>query len=310
MPKMHVERSVLIHAPIEKVFKTISDFHTWTSWSPWLVAEPDAKVDVREDGKYYAWDGDIVGSGEMTISNEVPNTSVDIDLLFLKPWKSKAEVSFTMKEEGDGVLLMWDMDSSLPFFLFWMKKMMEAFVGNDYKRGLTMLKDYAELDHVPAVLSVKGMEEFKSTNYIGIKRGIITVAEMSGAMEADYSKLMAYVMDGKQENIAGPSFSIYHKWNMVKGQVSYTACVPVNEIPSDLPDGVITGSIPATKVHVIHQTGPYRHIGNVWSAQYMRLRGKKFKGNKGIDPMERYLNSPTNTEENNLETEVLFAVKS
>jgi predicted transcriptional regulator YdeE/uncharacterized protein YndB with AHSA1/START domain len=310
MPKMHVERSVLINAPIEKVFKTVSDFHTWTTWSPWLVAEPDAKVNVREDGKHYAWEGDVVGAGEMTISNEVANTSVDIDLQFLKPWKSKAKVSFTMKEEKDGVRIMWDMDSSLPFFLFWMKKMMEAFIGNDYQRGLTMLKDYAELDEVPAALSVKGMEDFKSTKYIGIKHGSITIPEMSSAMEADYSKLMAYIMDGKQENMAGPSFSIYHKWDMVKGQASYTACVPVNEIPSDLPSGVITGSVPATKVHVMHQKGPYRHIGNIWSAQYMRLRSKKFKSNKRVDPMERYLNSPTNTEENNLETEVLFAVKS
>lgn len=97
---------------------------------------------------------------------------------------------------------------------------------------------------------------------------------------------------------------------MVKGQTSYTACVPVSEIPSDLPSGVITGSVPATKVHVIHGKGPYRFTGNIWSAQMMRQRGKQFKANKGVDPMERYLNSPTNTEENDLETEVLFAVKS
>ena len=108
----------------------------------------------------------------------------------------------------------------------------------------------------------------------------------------------------------GDAFTIYHKWDMVGGKATYTACVPISENLSDLPSGVITGSVPATKVHVIHGKGPYRFTGNIWSAQYMRQRGKKFKSNKGVDPMEVYLNSPMDTKENDLETEVLFAVKS
>lgn len=309
MPKMQIERSALINAPIDKVFKIVSDFHTWTDWSPWLVAEPEAKVTVREDGKFYSWEGDIVGAGEMTIANKVENTSVDIDLMFLKPWKSKAKVSFQMKEEGEGVRLSWDMDSSLPFFLFWMKKMTEAFVGMDNERGLTMLKDYTEQGEVPHTMTVKGIQDFGGATYIGIKRDV-AIKEISSAMEEDYTKLMTYVMENHPDKVSGDAFSIYHKWEMVKGQTSYTACVPVSEIPSDLPSGVIAGRVPATKVHVIHGKGPYRFTGNIWSAQMMRQRGKQFKANKGVDPMERYLNSPTNTEENDLETEVLFAVKS
>ncbi|XOV67939.1 MAG: SRPBCC family protein [Fluviicola sp.] len=310
MPKMHIERSVLINAPIDKVFKTVNDFHTWTAWSPWLVAEAEAKVNVREDGKYYEWDGDIVGAGEMTIVNEVENQSVDIDLMFLKPWKSKAKVSFLMKEEGDGVRLTWDMDSSLPFFLFWMKKMTEAFVGMDYERGLIMLKDYVEQGKVPHTLTVKGIEDFSGGTYIGVKRDGVAIKDMSAAMSEDYTKLMSYVMENHADKKAGDAFSIYHKWEMVKGLASYTACVPVNEVPSDLPSDFVSGSVPATKVHVIHGKGPYRFTGNIWSAQMMRQRGKKFKANKGVDPIERYLNSPMDTAENDLETEVLFAVKS
>ncbi|MDB2657073.1 SRPBCC family protein [Crocinitomicaceae bacterium] len=309
MPKMHIERSGLINASLDEVFKIVSDFHTWTEWSPWLVTEPGAKVNVREDGKYYSWEGDVVGAGEMTISNEVENTSVDIDLMFLKPWKSKAKISFHMKKEGDGVRLSWDMNSSLPFFLFWMKKMMEAFVGNDYERGLTMLKDYSEQGKVPHTITVKGMDEFKGKKYIGIKRNF-AVKGIPDAMREDYTKLMEYVMGGYADKQDGASFTIYHKWDMVSGEASYTACVPVTEVPTDLPTGVITGSVPATKVHVVHGKGPYRFTGNIWSAQYLRQRGKKFKANKGVDPMEVYLNSPMNTDENDLETEVLFAVKS
>ena len=309
MPRTHVERSVLINAPIDKVYKTVSDFHTWTTWSPWLVTEPEAKVNVREDGKFYEWEGDIVGAGEMNIAKEVENSSVEIDLMFLKPWKSKAKVSFQLKEEGNGTRVLWDMNSSLPFIMFWMKKMMEAFIGMDYERGLTMLKDYVELGKIPYTMTVKGIQEFKGHKYIGIK-SMVSIKDIGSKMNEDFTKLMTYMMDGKQKIMDGDAFSIYHKWEIVKGEASYTACIPVKEIPSDLPQGVITGSVPATKVHVIHGKGPYRFTGNIWSAQFMRKRSKKFKSNRGVDPIERYLNSPKNTEENDLETEVLFAVKS
>ena len=88
--------------------------------------EPETKVTVRSDAKYYEWEGDRVGSGNMKIIKEVENATVDYDLMFLKPWKSKAKVSFYLKPEGTSTSVTWTMDSSLPFFLFWMKKMTEA----------------------------------------------------------------------------------------------------------------------------------------------------------------------------------------
>ena len=41
-----------------------------------------------------------------------------------------------LKRAGLAPELTWTMDSSLPFFLFWMKKSMEGFIGMDYDPGL------------------------------------------------------------------------------------------------------------------------------------------------------------------------------
>lgn len=308
MPRMNLERSVVINADIDKIYKNINDFHNWQSWSPWLVLDPDAKVNVREDGKYYNWEGEYLGSGEMTVANEVENKSMSADLLFLKPWKSKAKIAFTLEKTEEGVRVGWSMESSLPFFMFWMKKMMISLISMDYDRGLTMLKDKSELGEIPAKLTFQGFKSFKGCKYIGIKSSS-TIEGMSVSMEKNYTQLMTYIMDGRQENMDGDPMSIYHKWDMVNRKTEYTACIPVHEISNDLPEGFITGSVPSTKVHSIHLKGPYRYIGNIWSAQYSRMRGKAFKGNKQIHPMEVYLNSPTNTAENDLETEVWFSVK-
>ena len=67
MPAFEVQRSIVINAPPEKVFDTVVDFGTWTTWSPWLCAEPEAEVTVSEDpssvGSTYEWTGEIVGAG-------------------------------------------------------------------------------------------------------------------------------------------------------------------------------------------------------------------------------------------------------
>jgi len=80
MPNIGVTRSLLIDAPANKVFSILNNFSTWTTWSPWLIMDPKAKVTVSEDKKSYEWEGPRSGSGQMKIEAEVENKSVSIDL--------------------------------------------------------------------------------------------------------------------------------------------------------------------------------------------------------------------------------------
>ncbi len=305
---MNISKSIIINKPASEVFVKLNDFSQWPSWSPWLIMEPNVKLNIREDKKHYTWEGEVVGAGEMTIIDEKENESIDCDLTFLKPFKSKAKTGFKLSQEGDGTKVTWTMESSLPFFLFWMKKKMEVFVGMDYDRGLELLKDVVEEGKPNCELTFKSNQKFKGGKYIALKT-TCTIDTMPNAMEKDYTKLMTYVMENHQDKIDGYPFSIYHKFDPVGGGVSYSACFPLKEIPADLPNGVTVNEIPTLNTHVTHHKGSYRHIANAWTGQMMYSRAKKFKMNRKHHPMEVYLNSPTNTPENELETEVHFAVK-
>ncbi|MEQ1905999.1 MAG: SRPBCC family protein [Pirellulaceae bacterium] len=48
MPKYHIAKSIEIAAPPQRVFECVADYGTWTTWSPWLIAEPTAKVTVSK----------------------------------------------------------------------------------------------------------------------------------------------------------------------------------------------------------------------------------------------------------------------
>ena len=306
MPSMNISKSIVINAPADQVFRVIGNFNSWTKWSPWLIAEPDAKVDVSSDGEEYSWEGKVTGAGNMKITKSVEGESVEIDLHFIKPWKSQADVAFLLEKDGGGTKVTWTMKSGIPFFLFWMKKMMEVMVGMDYDRGLKMLKDFVEDGEVHSKLEFIGNEQFDGGKYIGIKTKC-TMTEIGEQMQGDFIKINEYI-EGK-DFVIGHPFSIYHKWAFVKGNVEYTSGVLVSSVPDDLPNYFVIGEIPSTPVHTIRHTGPYEHLGNAWSTQMMYERGKVFKQNKKIHPFEVYVSDPAQTAPNDLVTEIHLPMK-
>ena len=307
MPKINVTKSVVINAPIEKVYAAVRDFKQWSTWSPWLIAEPDCEVKYADDGRSYSWEGEVTGAGNMAIAKEDEPGRIDYDLNFLKPWKSHADVSFSFVEKDGGTEASWSMDSSLPFFMFFLKGMMEGFIGMDYQRGLEMLKDFVETGSVPSKLEFEGSSDFSGISYVGVKTSC-RIIDMGSSMEKDMGNLHEWFGQGAAEP-AGAPFSIYHKWSPTKGIADYTLGIPVKQFPADLPANFVSGEIPTCKVYRVRHTGPYRHVGNAWASGIMHARAKVFRKSNKIHPFEIYENDPSGTAENDLVTVVHFAEK-
>ena len=130
MPKVTVRKSIVINAPLEKVYESVRDFKQWRTWSPWLITEPECEVTDADDGAQYGWEGNVVGTGEMSVLSEEKPSEITYQLTFLKPFKSQAGVAMNFASKGGGTEVSWSMDSKLPFFLFFMRPMMTAVIGN------------------------------------------------------------------------------------------------------------------------------------------------------------------------------------
>lgn len=309
MPKINVRKSCLINAPLDKVYQTVRDFHQWPRWSPWLITDPDCQVTYADDGKQYAWEGPVVGSGEMAVRDETPGGAIQYQLTFFKPWKSRAAVQFSFEEShSEGVQVTWSMQSSLPFFLFFMRKMMTAFIGMDYERGLTMLKDQLELGTVPSRLEFPGIGDFAGSPFIGI-RTQCPIAEIGPAMESDLQGLKTWFENHPDDCPSGKPFSQYHDWDVVKNTTKYTIGFPLAALPEESTDGFVCGQIPTCQTFAIKHTGPYRHLGNAWSAGFFRVRNKLIQQDKKITPFETYETAPDEGAEEDTVTTVHFPVK-
>jgi hypothetical protein len=134
------------------------------------------------------------------------------------------------------------------------------------------------------------------------------MARVGTDMEADFTKLWEAI-GGQKDLVAGEPFSIYHKFDMVKEQVSYTCGVPVSSYPDSLPSGVFTDNMEPMKIYTLRHIGPYIHLGNAWTTMQMMMRNKEFRAVKGIHPFETYANAPGEVDEKELITDINFAVK-
>ena len=146
-----VTRTATIAAPPERVFALINDYRKWADWSPWAKIDPNMKVTYSGAesgaGAAYAWVGnDVVGEGKMTTLESRPSEYMKIKLEFIKPFESNSVNEFTLKPDGAGTNVSWDMAGDANFMTkaFTLFSSMDSMVGPDFEKGLRQMKALAE----------------------------------------------------------------------------------------------------------------------------------------------------------------------
>jgi uncharacterized protein YndB with AHSA1/START domain len=146
-----IQRTASIHAPPERIFALINDFHHWFSWSPWEKLDPAMKKThggaANGKGAVYEWEGNKqVGKGRMEILEASPPSRVLIKLDFFKPFEAHHTAEFTLKAQGASTHVTWAMRGRQPF-LFKVMGMffnMDKMIGKDFETGLANLKGLTE----------------------------------------------------------------------------------------------------------------------------------------------------------------------
>jgi uncharacterized protein YndB with AHSA1/START domain len=147
----HLERSITIKAPPEKIFALIDDFRNWSAWEP--QDKGDAGIQRTYSGRAAGmgamseWQGSgSTGKGRMLITESVPNSRVSVAVDFVKPFQAHNINVFTLQPAGDSTNVTWDFEGTNVFVL----KLMSVFVsmdrimGDHFETGLENLKTAAE----------------------------------------------------------------------------------------------------------------------------------------------------------------------
>lgn len=309
MPAYHVERSTVIPCDTDTVFDTVADFGTWTKWSPWLTIDKNAVVKISDDSSSvnsrYGWQGEIVGQGEMEHIELNRPTSIVDELRIRKPFKSKSGVGFKFEPVEGGTQVTWTMDGHLPWFMFWMKSMMQTFLGMDYERGLRMLREYIETGNVVSRTEVIGVEPLEARDVWGIRSSAPT-DNVGPAMRDALESLHAVIQDSHAQ--PDELTSVYHPCNIKLRRFEFTAGYTV--APGQTPPTELSHChIPAGNFLHVRHTGCYENLGNAWSGAHQYAQHKKIKLAKKQNCFEVYRNSPESTAVEDLLTDIYLPLR-
>jgi len=311
MPVWNVQKSIEIDAPVSKVYQMVSDYRTWTTWSPWLIAEPQAKVDISDRsnqvGSTYHWSGKMVGEGRLEHLRLETDRLVEDRLDFIRPTKSKSKTGFKFEAIANRTKLVWWIDGNMPWYLFFLTPMIKTMVGMDYQRGLMMIKELAETGRITSSTEVLGIESIPPIRVAGLQAQS-SVFNIEQSMEEMLVKLESEYQDQGMPK-EGAMVAVYTRFKVKQGIFEYLLGRAIPDtllIPT--PSSLKEWKFPQARALHVRHTGSYKHLGNAWSIANQIAKHQKLKLNRSAS-FEIYTNSPHDNPEESLQTDLYLPLR-
>jgi len=288
-----VEKNIVINAPKEIAWEQMVNFGNWSHWSPWQ--EKDSTIVVTLSGQQglpgssYSWTSKNSGTGTVT-STKLEGTKMSFDMVFKEPWESKADGYVMVEPAGTQTKATWAFHAANTFLSGGIMKlmgMMGMSVGNDFERGLQLLKEYSEKHAADAPASNFNIEtiQFPAHNYACIKT-TLTINDMQ-AMHQFFGEAYAALGKAAGQRITGPASALYYTWDEKTGKTDMAAAFPVsgNEPVAD----AVMQAVAASKAYQVSYQGGYEGSGKAHEALTRHIAAN---GEKQQLVIEEYLRGP------------------
>jgi predicted transcriptional regulator YdeE len=308
MIKVEIQREILINKSAEEIFKILADYSQWNNWSPWRHSDPEGQFEVLGAvgslGHCYKWSSPIIGSGQMTLTRLQSPQTVEAKLEFLKPFRSEALTSYRLERvEANKTKVSWTLNTSLPFFLFFFKKMFQALIAQDYERGLLMLKELCEKGRVSSKSSLFQKKAFEGFKVVG-RKVKCSIDELSEVMQREVGFLNQKL---ERNELSAPEalVCLQHKHDFVVRVSEFTVGFKYSEkVPVKVAQGYQLIGVPEHSAIAVEHLGSYEYLANPWNRLMANQKSLKIKLKKSIPMYEVYSTRPD--EDNPMNQKVLI----
>jgi effector-binding domain-containing protein len=308
LPKnYHVERSTQIIGKKSMIYDLTSNLNKWDLWESWKKADTAAVYQlIGQDGTVGAtikWDGKIIGNGQMTITQLIPNELIGYDLSF-QHGKYQSKGKITIETNGDSAKVSWIDEGDLGYNPF--SRYMGLFMGKrlapDFDKGLANLKKIVE--------QRKDWPEIKEQ--LIPEQTVLIIKDSAGpktygtVLGKGYGEIMQFVNSNKLQCTGAP-FAIYLKFDTITMFSIMDLGIPVQKATKGK-GRIRVENIPAEKAVVAYYFGPYDKTRATYLAlhQYCKESGKVING----WPWEIYVTDPMKEKDPmKVETDIVFPVK-
>ncbi|MFD1614807.1 SRPBCC family protein [Gelatiniphilus marinus] len=308
-------RSTVIKAPKSMIFNKVNDFKNWPDFSPWIEKEPNAELNFGKktsgvDGNY-AWNGEILGEGNMKTIAVETDKKISQHIEFIKPFESRSNINWFFENTDAGTKVTWNMTGKQDF----MTKMYTTFAGSieentaaDFERGLFKLDSIINADMKKYSVTIDGITEYGGGFYM-YKTTSATGANISQIMGQQYGDIMRF-MASQSIKQQGMPFTIYHNMDAAESGIIMSQAIPVqNKITVTGDSKVLCGYMPKTKALKTTLKGNYTNLPKAWEAAQKHVAENNIQ-QSDMFPFEIYQTDPDNVPNPaNWVTEIYIPIK-
>jgi len=263
-------RSRMIAAPAAVLYNEVNDYKNWPQFSPWLEQEPDATLTYLEEtsGPHagYAWNGTILGEGNMTTLAVTEDESISQKINFIKPFESQSNIDWSFEPQNDSTKVSWTMSGKMDF----MSKMYTTFfgsfedtVGPDFERGLFKLDSVTVASMKAYQVKISGITKHSGGYYL-YKTTSCKISELPNKIKTILPTVAAYTRKN-EITTTGMPFVNYHKWDKENNAVIFSCCIPTAERIISNNSDILTGQLlPFTAVKTTLK-GNYNYLNEAWT---------------------------------------------
>ena len=146
----YIERSIIINKPVADVFNYVAHIKNQVNYNIWVQADPNLKQEfIGTDGTVgfiNTWNGNNkAGEGRQEITNIIPNERVDLQLQFIRPFKSTMLGStLTQNVQGNSTRVTSIVSGESKYPMNLMNLVMDKMLGKDMDTNLNNLKNIIE----------------------------------------------------------------------------------------------------------------------------------------------------------------------
>lgn len=311
----HVERSIVIQAPLELINKEIKSLKNMDSWSPWKDYDPNIKVTYEgvdgEVGSVSHWESENVGKGSQEITS-ISDNKIQTKLIFIEPWKSEMTATFTLEPEPTGIKVTWASDgiNPYPYNVMSLFMNMDEMVGNDFEKGLLYLKEKAESIKVePKKYNGYTINEMEMDSRIYLaKKASVTFDKVEDFYKENFPAIMESAAKAGIEPSGTPA-GLFYRWDVDINTAEMAAAIPVaeNEKISSVKKFERIDVAGGKALHIAYY-GPYEKTEAAHNAmnEYMTEKGLNLNG----EVIEEYVTDPsTEPDPNKWLTNIYYLVK-
>lgn len=235
--KSHIEKSIVVNAPLETVFDQVNTLKNWEKWSPWKKMDPTSVMTYSGPeagvGAAYTWKGEKTGEGKLTIDSIAGNQYLRTQVEF--GGQAPNPSIFTFAPEGNGVKVTWAMDMDYGWnipFRYMGALFMKGMLGKQFDQGLADIKDAAEHAPVP----VANGKEYKvqvvdniNITALGVSKKAANEGELGKLLGEGYGEVGQYMGKNNLKQMGAP-FAIYDSYT-AGGPIEFRAAIPVEGAP-------------------------------------------------------------------------------